>query len=174
MQVMVDAAYHAILIKIWGGTSPTLNPIASWILIAWSKSNIAMPIIVWFTFFFYFSRTKSGLLHLRKIELDQDVETRAGSNSIPWTSRTLFVMGIYFFFGCHMGLDIFFLFTGQAIPSIPWTHLLKTVGVNFVLSWLSIKCFDWAEHNSKGGAEHKEEEEATMLLYVPMIDPVIL
>jgi hypothetical protein len=167
LQVMAVAAYYAILIKIWG-QSPTLNLAPYWILVICSAVSIGMSIVIWLTFF-YDCRTKSK-------KLDQDVDAPAaavGSNSIPWpsTSRTLFVVGIYFLFGYNMGVDIAVLFMGQAVP---WTHFLKKVGVNFVLSWIIIKCFDWVEHNNNKGGEEQKEEEETTHLYVPMIDPVIL
>ena len=163
LQVMTVAAYYTILIKIWDQTSPNSSLMPYQILVIWSEVNIGMPIVIGLTLFYY-SRTKSGVLYLRKIKLDQNVETPAGSNSIPWTSRKLVAVGIYFLFGYNLGLNTVVLFIGQ---SIPWTPFLKTVGVNFVLSWIIIKCFDWVEHNDK-------EEEETMHLYAPMIDPVIL
>jgi hypothetical protein len=130
--------------------------------------------------FLYQNKVRIYDVHMRKRLLDQDVDdtapaAAAGSKSISWTAPMLFVMGIYFFCGYLMGSwslsVIVVLCTDQA--AIPWTRLLMNhVGAGFlVVSWIIIKSFDWEEHN-EAGEEYEEEE--TMPLYVPMIDPVLL
>ena len=121
-----------------------------------------MPIAYGNILAFFYSRTKKS--NMRKIKLDHDVDTPAGSNPILWTTRMLFVMGINFLFGSNMGFYLVWVIVslrmGLAVPS--WPFLLKTIGLNFVLSWITIKCFDYAEHTNAGGEEHEEEAEGNV------------
>jgi hypothetical protein len=160
LQVIVFATCFTIF-KIWG-ENPTftgpLSLVSYCVLVILSVPDIAIFIGICCLTFFY-SRSKSGSLDMRK-KLDQDVDTPAGSNSI-WTERMLFVVGIYFLFGCHMGTWC----SRWIIGDVPLMQLLTTVVVYFVLVWILIKCLDW-EHSGSGEEQEEEEEHEECSFFV--------
>ena len=159
--VMAFAAFYSI-IKIWG-QNPTLN----WFLSFWQILTVPLPAVVTLAFFC----SKAKKLNMRKVKLDPDVDTPAdGSNSISWTEHhMLFIMHICFVHGCNVGSCSLWGIVDLRMVGLAARRafLLKTVGVDFVLFWITIKLFDWitikhfdwVEHAHANGEEHEEEEE---------------
>jgi hypothetical protein len=152
------------IVKIWDQNptfSGALSMVSYWILTAWRQVDAVIYICFWSAFFY--SRTKSGSLCLRK-RLDQDADTPAGSNSI-WTGPPprLFVVGIYFLFGVNMGTfsvwTPFYLYMGVAdrFMAVPYV-------VDCVLFWLVIKCFNSGRNNKIEEEEEEEEDKYSLLL----------
>ena len=129
--------------------------------------TVLLPAVV--TLAFFCSRAKK--LNMRKVKLDPDVDTPAdGSNSTSWTAHhMLSVMQICFMFGYCVGSHSLWGIVDLRVVGLAVRRgfLLKTVGVDFVLFWITIKLFDWitikhfdwVEHAHANGEDHEEEEE---------------
>jgi hypothetical protein len=143
LQAMSYAAYYTLFKMFGKDTTPEPGSLLSWfsycLLVLISQLDLAIYVAIWLAFLY--TTTKSGSLYMRK-KFDNDA-ANPNSGSI-WTTRMLFMFGVYFLVGLHAGafslLVIVDLFIGMAIPLMP---LLRNMMMDFVTLFLIGKCFDW-------------------------------
>jgi hypothetical protein len=144
LQAMSYAAYY-MLFKMFGkdtppGPSSLLSSFSYCLLVLISQLYAAIFIATWLTF--GYTLTKSGSLSMRK-KFDKDAAT-PNSGSI-WTTRMLFIVGVYFLTGATIGSVSFR--TGMALyigVAIPWMPLFRAVMIDFATLLLTAKWFDWS------------------------------
>jgi hypothetical protein len=133
-QAMSYAAYY-MLSKMFGSdTTPTPDSI----------SQLDLAIYIAMTLPVVYTNTKSGSLYMRK-KFDKDA-ANPNSGSI-WTTRMLFMFGLYVVVGVNIGSVSFrvgvALYRGMAV--IPWiSFFLFIVMFDVVTLLLVVKWFDWS------------------------------
>jgi hypothetical protein len=143
LQTMSYAAYYTLFKMFGKDTQPTTGSLLSWfsycLLVLISQLDLAIYVAIWLTFLY--TTTKTGSLYMRK-KFDKDAAT-PNSGSI-WTTRMLFMFGVYFLVGLHAGafslLVIVDVCIGMTIPLMP---LFRNMVMDFVTLFLIGKCFDW-------------------------------
>jgi hypothetical protein len=141
----LQAMLYYTLFKMFGeDTKPTpgslLSSLSHCMLVLTSRLVLALYVAIWLTVMMYTS-TKSGSLYMRK-KFDKDA-ANPNSGSI-WTTRMLFIGGVYFLFGVTTGS--YFLWVGVALHKgmlIPLVPLFRSMMIDFVAFLFIVKCFDW-------------------------------
>jgi hypothetical protein len=143
-QAMSYAACYT-LFKMFGkettpGPVSLLSSFSYCLLVLISQLYVAIFISTWLTF--GYTLTKSGSLSMRK-KFDKDAAT-PNSGSI-WTTRMLFIVGVYFLTGATIGSVS--LRVGVALyigMMIPWMTLFRSLMIDCGTLLLAAKWFDWS------------------------------
>jgi hypothetical protein len=143
LQVMSFAACYALFKMFGKDAKPTpgslLSSFSYCLLVLISHLDLAIYTAIWLMFFMY-TITKSGSLYMRK-KFDKDA-ANPNSGSI-WTTRMLFIVGVYFLVGLLVGSFfpwvIVDLSMGMVISLNP---LFRFMMIEFVIFIVMVKCFD--------------------------------
>jgi hypothetical protein len=160
LQVMSFAACYA-LFKMFGGKdakpTPGSLPPSSFsycMLVLISQLDLAIYLAIWLAFMA--TITKSGSLYMRK-KFDKDA-ANPNSGSI-WTTRMLFIVGVYFLVGSIFGSFSLWMIVdlrmGMVIPLMPF---FSTMMIDFVAFIFMVKCFDLS-HPSTTTSGYSVEQE---------------